>query len=184
MSHHHHYGNNFTRVVNSDVQTSAIIDGVSTALLNINSSPGFTGFSPIVVTSADIILSANTINSIAETKTMLISAPTIGADRKLVIGEDTKLNAQNLIKAFGLDKDANPKLIRTEVVGGANAAFKLTFGTTGGSATFVSVKAAGASAADVQDLSVNSATKGGFLSVALGSTADTVVFDVVVKQTA
>ena len=182
MSYHHNYGNNFTRVVNSDVQTSAVIDGVTAALLDINSSPGFTGFSPIVVTTADIILSSNTINSISETKTMLISATGITAERRLVIGEDTKLNAQNLIKAFGLDKDTNPKLIRAEVVGGANAGHKLTFGTTGGTATYVSVKAAGGSAAAVQELSVISASKVGFLSVALGSTADTIVFDVVAKQ--
>jgi hypothetical protein len=183
MSHHHHYGNNFTRVVNSDVQTSAIIDGVAGALLNINSSPGFTGFSPIVVFDQNVTLSSNTLNAIASSKTMLISANTQDNPHTLLIGEDTKANTESLIKIFGLDKDTNPKLIRTEVVG-TNSTHVIKLGTTGGVAKHVIFTTAGTNPAIVQDLSVGSATKGGFLSVALGVTGHTIVFDVVALQTA
>jgi hypothetical protein len=180
-----YYGNNFTRVVNSDAQTSTLLEGVAGALLNINSSPGYTGFTPIKPAD-DITLDVNTLNAIAASKTILLDGTALsGANRKLNLGLDTEDNAKSLIKIFGLDVDPNPKLIKTAKIGAANAAFKITLGTTGGTTfTYVSFTTNGATNAVALDIADASATKSGYLSVELGSTANSIVFDVVQKQTA
>ena len=179
-----YYGNNFTRVVNSDAQTSTLLEGVAGALLNINSSPGYTGFTPIKPTD-DITLDVNTLNAIAASKTILLDGTTLGAARKLNLGLDTEDNAKSLIKIFGLDVDPNPKLIKTAKIGAANAAFKITLGSTGGTTfKYVSFTTNGATNAVALDIADASATKSGYLSVELGSTANSIVFDVVQKQTA
>ncbi len=179
------YGNNFTKVVNSDVQTTSILNGVAGALSAISSYPGFTGFTTISPTGVDIVLDTNTLNAISASKTILLDGTGLTAQRKLVLGLDTELNAKSLIKTFGLDSNPNPKLIKTVKVGtAANTAYGIYLGTTGGTTfKYVSVKS-GATGAASQEISVASATKGGYLSVQLGAAANTIVFDVVTEQTA
>ena len=182
MSYHHHYGNNFTRVVNSDVQTSAIVDGVATALLNINSTPGFTGFSTIKPTT-NITLNSNTLNAIADSKTILIDGTGTTAEAQLIIGSDTEDNAKNLLKIFKFDQDQNPKLITLARVGAAGSGNVFRFGTTGGATTnYISVTKGGMTGQSVHPFAVAVATKPGYLGVSRGSTANSIIFDVVAEQ--
>ena len=181
MSHHHHHGNYFSRVVNSDVQTSAILEGVVGALSNINSSPGFTGFVPIKPTT-NITLDSNTLNAIADSKTIIIDGTGSTSASQLIIGADTEDNAKSLIKTFGLDKNTNPKLIKLAKVGGAGSGNILSFGTTGGTTTKYISMTKGLTGLSVQSIGAAASTKSGYLAVELGSTANSIIFDVVAEQ--
>lgn len=178
-----YYGNNFTRVVNSDAQTTTILDGVAGALAAISSTPGFTGFVPIKPTT-NFTLDSNTLNAIAASQTMIIDGSSLSVASFLLVGADTEDNAKSLIKTFGLDTNPNPKLIKMAKVGATNAAYTLSFGTTGGTTTnYISVTK-GLTGLSVQQISAASATKSGYLSVERGSTANSIVFDVVAEQVA
>jgi len=177
------YGNNFTRVVNSDVQTSAIVDGVATALLNINSAPGFTGFSTIKPTT-NITLNSNTLSAIADSKTVLIDGTGTTTTAQLIVGKDTEDNSKSLLKIFGFDKDQNPKLINLARLG-AGSGNVFSFGTTGGATTnYILVTKGGMTGQSVHSFADAAATKTGYLGVSRGSTANSIIFDVVTPQTA
>jgi hypothetical protein len=175
----------FTKVVNTNVQTSTILNGVAGALSSISSTPGFTGYTIIKPQSADIVLSDNTLQTISSSKVLLLDGTSLTENVRLDLGGDTIDNAKRLIKIFGLDVNPNPKLITVVKAGtGANAAkmIYLSNGSTTNSKTYVLIDLASTGANYYHVLAENDATQTGYFSVSLGNIENSILFNIVARQ--
>ena len=178
----------FTKVVNTNVQATAILNGVAGALSAISSTPGFTGYTIIKPTTLTTVLDDNTLLAISESGILLLdgSSATVSNRTLAVCVGDTKENAKHLINLFKLDS-SNPKLIKVAKVGAPNpATYDIRIGNNSSALATTYAYVAftynmGAQSA-VQVLSEPAATKSGYISVTKVS-EEKIVFDVVEKQT-
>jgi len=186
MSHSH---SGFTKVVNTNVQTSSILNGVAGALSSISSTPGFTGYTVIKPTNVNTELDGNTLLSISESGILLLDGSSItGVSTLAFCLGDTKENAQALIKIFKLES-SNPKLITVAKVGATNAAYNIflanntyALATTHDYVEF-SALTSGADPNGRVLVANGLASKNGYMSVTKASDTK-IVFDVVQTQIA
>jgi hypothetical protein len=185
MSHSH---SGFTKVVNTNVQTSSILNGVAGALSSISSTPGFTGYTIITPTTVNTVLDGNALLSISESGILLLDgSSTFAGDRDVAVClGDTKENAQALIKIFKLES-SNPKLITVAKVGATNANFAIYLANNEYGLTttnnYVEFTFQGGNPNYRMPVADRLATKNGYISVT--KVSDTkIVFDIVQKQLA
>ena len=172
----------FKKIVNTNVQTSSIINDVEGA---ISSTPGFTGYTIIKPVGNDIVLSDNTLQAISYSKVLLLDGTALTSNVLLLLGGDTADNAKRLIKIFGLDVNPSPKLITVAKAGtGANAAkfIYLSNGSTTNSKTYVLIDAAHTAANHFQIIADDNATQTGYFSVSLGNIKNTILFNIEIRQ--
>ena len=175
--------NNFTKVVNTNVQATAILDGVADALSAISSTPGFTGYTSIKPVGNNIVIDDNTLQSISSSKVLLLDGTLLIGNIQLSLGGDTVDNAKRLIKIFGLDVNPNPKLITVAKFGtgpNTNNTIYLNNGST--TYTYVSIDIGNTGLNYFQILADALATKTGYFSVSLGNIQDSIVFNIVAPQ--
>ena len=172
--------NNFTKVVNTNVQATAILDGVAGALSAISSTPSFTGYTTIKPVGSTIVPDDNTLQSISSSKVLLLDGTFLIDDISLSLGGDTVDNAKRLIKIFGLDVNPNPKLITAAKVGNTNADYEIYLSNGSTTFTYVSIENNGSDYFQV--LASTEATKTGYFSVSLGNIQDSIVFTIIQQQ--
>ena len=174
--------NNFTKVVNTNVQATAILDGVAGALSAISSTPSFTGYTSIKPAGNTIVLDDNTLQSISSSKVLLLDGTFLIGDIPLSLGGDTVDNAKRLIKIFGLDVNPNPKLITAAKVGNTNADYEIYLSNGSTTFNYVSIYLENNGSDYFQVLASTEATKTGYFSVSLGNIQDSIVFSIIQRQ--
>jgi hypothetical protein len=170
----------FKKIVNTNVQTSSILNDVEGAL---SSTPGFTGYTIIKPVGNDIVLSDNTLQAISYSKLLLLDGTALTSRVSLVLGGDTADNAKRLIKIFGLDVNPSPKLITVAKAGtGANAAKMIYLSNGSTSKNYVLIDLARTGANYFQVIADDNATQTGYFTVSLGNIENTILFNIEVRQ--
>ena len=171
------------KVVNTNVQTTAILNSVKNAIPA--PLPG-TYFPIVFLTFNDIVLTDDNLASIRSSSTLFLDATNINANRNISVGDDTVENAKRLINLFDLNENIPTRLIT--IVSGdlPNANFVVTLGTnftgtpTYENVIFINRIPSGPSYAQI--ISNANSYKNGYFSVSLGDTKDTIVFEIIKPQ--
>ena len=186
------YDNTFTKVVNTNVQTTSILNSIAAATSALAPLAG-TYFQVFSLTPSinNIILTDDNLASIRSSSTLFITAPNIIIDSNLSVGDDTAENAKRLINLFDLNENVpirlitivlygtNPNSSTNKVYLGTNETALQTyehvifdiFDPTGNSNPFYK-----------QVIATENSYKNGYFSVSLTDVKDTIKFTIIQAQ--